>query len=293
MKVIGISDLHGNLINIPKCDIVCIAGDIIPLNIQKDYTESNKWWRTKFIEWCNSINCGKIFVVPGNHDFYLEYLYKDKNKYQEFINQIYTLTLGKVEILIDILTEYKGLKIYGCPWIAPIDFQHRKWAFEEYNYNSDNVYSKIPECDILITHDSPIENELLNIESWYKCKYHLYGHWHECKGNISANKYNCSIIDNMYNLKKNYTLVQINIDMEKTKFELLQEFTEKVKDIFEPLLDTITGPERDDYLAEVDSLLLSYLDNPKDTEDSIAWNESEMINDLEYNNEIDIEDEYK
>lgn len=289
MKVIGISDLHGNLISISECDILCIAGDIIPLNIQKDYTKSDKWWKTKFVQWSNSINCGKIFVVPGSHDFYLEYLYKDKNKYQEFINQIYTITLGKVEILIDILTEYKGLKIYGCPWIAPIDFQHHKWAFEEYNYDLDNIYSKISECDILITHDSPIENELLNIESWYKCKYHLYGHWHEGKGNISTNKYNCSIMDNMYNLKKNYTLIQINIDMEKTKFKLLQEFAEEIKENLE--IDNLIDYEK--AKNKIDEILVKFLDNPKDMEDEIPWNESEIINDLEYKDEIDIEDEYK
>ena len=62
MKVIGISDLHGNLIDIPKCDILCIAGDIIPLNIQRNNEESEKWWKTKFLDWANKIDCGKIFI---------------------------------------------------------------------------------------------------------------------------------------------------------------------------------------------------------------------------------------
>lgn len=289
MKVIGISDLHGNLINISKCDILCIAGDIIPLSIQKNYTKSDKWWRTKFVQWSNSINCGKIFVVPGNHDFYLEYLYKDKNKYQEFINQIYTITFGKVEILIDILTEYKGLKIYGCPWITPIDFQHHRWAFEEYNYNSDNIYSKIPECDILITHDSLIENKLLNIESWYKCKYHFYGHWHEGESVSSANKYNCSILDDMYNLKQNYKLIEINTDMEKTKYELLQEFAKEIKENLE--IDDLVDYEK--AKNKIDEILVKFLDNPKDIEDEIPWNESEIINDLDYNDDIDLDNEFK
>lgn len=289
MKIIGISDLHGNLINISKCDILCIAGDIIPLNIQKNYIKSDKWWRTKFVQWSNSINCGKIFVVPGNHDFYLEYLYKDKNKYQEFINQIYTITFGKVEILIDILTEYKGLKIYGCPWIAPIGFQDHKWAFEEYNYNSDNVYSKISDCDVLITHDSPIENELLNIESWYKCKYHFYGHWHEGESVNGANKYNCSILDDTYNLKQNYKLVEIDTNMEKTKYELLQEFTEEIKENLE--IDNPIDYEK--AKNKIDEILVKFLDNPKDIEDEIPWNESEIINDLDYNDDIDLNNEFK
>ena len=292
MKIIGISDLHGNLISIPRCDVLCIAGDIIPLNIQKDYTKSDKWWKTKFIEWSNSINCNKIFITPGNHDFYIEYVYnKGYKEYKEFIDTISALTINKVEILIDTITEYKGITFYGCPWIQSIDFQQNKWAFEEYNTEYNNIYSKIPECDILITHDSPLKNELLNIESWNKHKYHLYGHWHEGKNINSENKYNCSILDDMYNLKRNYKLVEINIDVEKTKFELLQEFAEKIKEYAATTLQN--NEEYKKLCCEIDSIFTQTLENPKDKEDEISWNESEIINCFDYNDEIDIDDEYK
>ena len=70
MKIVGISDLHGNLINIPKCDMLCIAGDIIKLDYQRNNEASDKWWRTRFIKWANKIDCSKIFVVPGNHKLF-------------------------------------------------------------------------------------------------------------------------------------------------------------------------------------------------------------------------------
>ena len=38
IKVVAMSDIHGYLRpkdSLPKCDIVCIAGDILPLEIQK------------------------------------------------------------------------------------------------------------------------------------------------------------------------------------------------------------------------------------------------------------------
>ena len=292
MKICGISDIHGNLLeNVPKCDVLCIAGDIINLNDQRNNETSDKWWRTRFIEWANKIDCGKIFVVPGNHDFYLEYLYKDRLKYQTFINHIYTLTFGKVEILIDTLSEYKGITFYGCPWIKPISFQYNKWAFENFNHNSDNIYSKIPECDVLITHDSPIENELLNIESWYKCKYHFYGHWHEGESKPSEGKYNCSRLNNYYSFKKNFEFPTININttMEKTKYELLQKYTEMLKN------NLVISNEADKQrvINQIDETFIKFLDNPQDKEDEIIWTESSVITDMDENNEESIEDEYK
>ena len=36
MKIVSVSDLHGNLIDIEECDVLTISGDIIPCEIQKD-----------------------------------------------------------------------------------------------------------------------------------------------------------------------------------------------------------------------------------------------------------------
>lgn len=79
----------------------------------------------------------------------------------------------------------------------------------------------------------------------------------------------------------------------KTKYERLQEYSEKIKDILESVLDKLTGPERDDILAKIDQLLIDTIENPKDLEDEIPWNESEIINDLDYNDDIDLDNEFK
>ena len=43
------SDLHGNLIHIQKCDLCLIAGDVVPLNIQKNRVESIVWFFQDFL----------------------------------------------------------------------------------------------------------------------------------------------------------------------------------------------------------------------------------------------------
>jgi Icc-related predicted phosphoesterase len=138
MKICAISDLHGILPSVPECDVLCIAGDVVDLIVQRSSDESDAWWSTAFITWVDKLSCEKIFVVPGNHDIYIEQLYDGLIKdttLQEFKDKISLLTNDKVVFLIDELYEYEGVKFYGTPWIAPIHWQ--KWAFEDTQHEYD------------------------------------------------------------------------------------------------------------------------------------------------------------
>lgn len=298
MKICGISDIHGNLLeNVPECDVLCIAGDVITLNAQRNFDASEYWWKNRFITWVMQLPCKKVIIVPGNHDFYLENLYTT-NRWEEFCDYMAINTEEKLYFLIDQSFEYEGIKFYGTPWINPIDFQRNKWAFENYDFNDDNPYSKIPECDVLITHDSPIKNKLLNIESWYKCKYHFYGHWHDGESKLSEGKYNCSRLNDYYSFKKNFEFPTIYIDttMKKTKYELLQEFANKIKETakdFFVTFDSVTEEDLKVFNSKIDETFIKFLDNPQDKEDGIIWTESSVITDMDGNNEESIEDEYK
>ena len=285
MKICGISDIHGNLLdNVPECDVLCVAGDVITLNAQRNFDASEHWWKNRFVPWVMKLQCKKVLVVPGNHDFYLEQLYKE-DRWEEFCDYMAVVTQGKLHFLIDQSFEYEGIKFYGTPWIEPIDFQINKWAFENYNPNPNNPYSKIPECDVLITHDNPIENELLNIESWNQCRYHFYGHWHDRESIPEKGKYNCSRLNDCYSFKKNFVYPTINVEpMEKTKYEILQEFAKEIKkeskEYFK-VFDAITSEDlHAEFSSKIDELLVKFLDNPQDKEDEIPWNESSFIDDM-------------
>ena len=39
LKITAISDIHGDLPIIDPCDVLCICGDIVPLEIQRNYTK--------------------------------------------------------------------------------------------------------------------------------------------------------------------------------------------------------------------------------------------------------------
>lgn len=225
MKICGISDIHGNLYSeIPKCDVLCICGDIVPLNIQRDIKESDKWFTEDFIKWINNLPCNKVIIVPGNHDFYLERMYIE-GTWEVVKALMRAITNDKVEMLIDESYTYKGISFYGTPWINPILFQQGRWAFE---LQDNELYNKIPKCDILITHDNPNYNNALGHYTFGKSKVHLFGHWHEGVCNKNHRKYNCSILDNSYNFKKDLNIVTLDF-MTQEEITLKTEFIEYLK----------------------------------------------------------------
>ena len=285
MKICGISDIHGNLLdNVPECDVLCIAGDVITLNAQRNFDASEHWWKNRFVPWVMKLPCKKVLVVPGNHDVYIENLYLN-DRWEEFCDYMAVVTQGKLHFLIDQSYEYGEISFYGTPWIHPITFQENKWAFEIKDYKEDNPYSRIPKCDVLITHDSPFENKQLNLNTKDKCRYHLFGHWHEGYYEPLKGKYNCSRLNDYYSFKKNFVYPTINVEpMEKTKYEILQEFAEEIKkqskEYFK-VFDAITSEDlHAEFSSKIDELLVKFLDNLRDKEDEIPWNESSFIDDM-------------
>lgn len=278
MKVCGISDIHGNLIeNIPKCDVLCICGDITPLNIQRDLPRSKHWWRNRFVNWVRKLPCKKVIVIPGNHDFYLEDVY-NKNEWQLHKEYLLELSNGKIEFLLDESYYYKGIHFYGTPWIEPITFQESRWAFSNLEH-----YKYIPKCDILLTHENPLKNDYLYYNSYGKYKYHFYGHWHDGKSDSLKRMYNCSRLDNCYNFKKNYEFIVIDIMTDIEKKQVEQEFLDKIIE----QAKYITASIGNNCVADWLTLNFKTPITQQDIEDSIPWDtsaeipESSVINDME------------
>lgn len=153
MKIVAISDLHGYLIDPDALnkeghfDVLCICGDIIPLNIQSKAEESNNWFNNEFVEWCDKIDCDKIIFIAGNHDRYLEKMLI-KNEYNAHIVSDYMNWSEKLVFLHDSSYVYKDKWFYGTPWCPNLYM----WAFYGDPKELKEKFSNIPDCDVLISH---------------------------------------------------------------------------------------------------------------------------------------------
>lgn len=215
MTIAAISDIHGYLPILNKCDVVCICGDIIPLNIQRDIKKSLTWLNTEFKEWVQELPCKKVIMTPGNHDFVFEkssWVHDDK-----------------ISVLIDQLYEFEGIKFYGTPWIQNL----KNWAF---NDDSGKAYNMIPyDVDVLLTHMPPKINDYGRVMDWYAFnylndfgseklaenvklkspKYHIFGHVHT--GDHQASKVGDTTYCNVSLKDEDYGIRYKEFEFELTK----------------------------------------------------------------------------
>ena len=217
MKICAFSDMHGQLdFKVEPCDIVLIGGDIIPLKIQNYTVESEEWFKTVFIPWCNDLPCEKVVFIAGNHDFFLmrhpdrmRLMLKDQDKIVYLDGEIF---------------EYKGKVIFGTPWCKPFG----RWAFMESYEEQDKRYARyleiIGKVDIVLSHDAPygVSDIILQKDCWWadgthignqslkkfleaaKPTLNIHGHLHTTNHNVEklgdTDVYCVSILDENYEI---------------------------------------------------------------------------------------------
>ena len=216
MKIVAISDLHGMLdFTTPACDVLCICGDIVPLNIQSYTKETFKWLETEFLPWCNQQPCETILLVGGNHDLRM-------CSHEDKVHALFNET--KVHYLLDESYEYidtetgNVVKFYGTPWCHIFG----NWAFM---ISDDEINKKLrnmpDDVDVLLTHDAPYGvSDVCFQKVWWnkhehigckpmrdaiiehKPKYCLHGHLHStnhaCEMLGDTQVYNVSLLDETY-----------------------------------------------------------------------------------------------
>lgn len=170
MKICAISDIHGNLLTgIQKCDIVCICGDILPLDIQNKDFDAVAWLAGPFQEWALGLECSKVILTWGNHDFVAEKIGKNRTvgigAYSHdvlFKND----SENKIVVLVDDAFTYEGKMFYGTPWCPNL----QSWAFYLPSKQLDLAFSYIPKTvDVLISHCPPkygSQGIVLQMGSW-------------------------------------------------------------------------------------------------------------------------------
>lgn len=244
MKIIAISDIHGYLPRLPKCDVVTISGDILPLNIQDKYEDALCWLAGPFQDWALKLDCDKVIFIAGNHDSVFEYMSDNGdhncNKVKSngphwqvgstpfgIISTIFRMdnpTDRKIVYLQDTSYTYNDVKFYGTPWCPNL----RNWAFYGDSQTLTEKFNNIPfDTDVLLTHCPPrymgqgiVHQTVHNYMSDYGCNelqdvlvelfadrdmWVLSGHIHS--GKHSIEKYNNIKYRNVSLKDENYEIV--------------------------------------------------------------------------------------
>lgn len=152
MKICAISDLHGYLPEIiESADIILIAGDISPLEIQFNKPKMKVWVETEFAHWIKSLPVEKVFMVAGNHDSYFESISRSN------VLSLYQACNNKLVYLKNEIAHYYD--VYGKLWSifgTPYCHIFGNWPFMRSEEYMEEKFKKIPEkIDIIISHDPP------------------------------------------------------------------------------------------------------------------------------------------
>lgn len=197
MNVVATSDLHGHLPPIPPCDLLIIAGDILPLGVERDWPAIH-WLERNFAAWLEYVPAKRVVGIAGNHDFVIERRFHD----------VEDLALPWI-YLQDSGVEIDGVKFWGIPWVPHLF----SWAFFAKRDQLANRYGLIPDdTDVVISHGPPYKH-LDNSHSHYgavqandmlarvKPKLFICGHVHEEYGSehyLETDLYNVAHCDITY-----------------------------------------------------------------------------------------------
>ena len=184
MRVLCISDTHGyhDYLKIDEtADVVVCTGDFSNSRGLKNEAEC-----FDFLNWFASLGNKYKILIAGNHDTTFERR-NAKDLMAEFPSIIY---------LEDSSVVIEGIKFYGTPW-CPLFYD---WAFMKRDSELVDIFAQIDDdVQVLLTHtpaygilDYATPNfcgseALLNrIKNLKKLKFHVFGHIHECAGQIES-----------------------------------------------------------------------------------------------------------
>jgi Icc-related predicted phosphoesterase len=143
VRLAAIADLHGTLPETPECDVLVVAGDLVPFHLVRDLPGQAAWLDGPFRAWLASRPTARVVGIAGNHDFVFE-------DAPELIPQL------PWTYLQDSGCEIDGVRFWGSPW-TPWFFD---WAFNAPQEGGERFLEErlapVPsDTDVLIVHGPP------------------------------------------------------------------------------------------------------------------------------------------
>lgn len=141
MRITVLADQHGELPDLPKCDLLILSGDLTGGNRYgpRDGTESywNRWLFAEFRDWLRQQRYEMAVAVGGNHDTCL-------------VDQ--PALPSEITYLRDAGCSFRRLKIWGAPWVCEFD----DLAFGLPLADRAKRWARVPDdTDILVCHGPP------------------------------------------------------------------------------------------------------------------------------------------
>lgn len=186
MKIVCISDMHGNRIVLPDGDMVICAGDMTIFGHTGQIIT--------FLKWFSGLPHKYKIFIAGNHDkLFQKNPALIKSLLLDYPNLIY---------LEDSAIEIEGVKIYGSPWTP----RFMNWAFMYEPSKANKHWDRIPpDTNILITHGPPYgildlsyyggvanhagcKSLLKKLDDLKDLKLHVFGHIHPGRGELYNGK---------------------------------------------------------------------------------------------------------
>ena len=213
MKLIGLSDIHGNLIRVgPEftADVAVIAGDMVPTSSVFHGTTSEgvmrqvEWVHSMFIPWLQSLPVRHVVLTWGNHDWFAD---------QQGGSLVPDLWWPEnVHVLVNTSVDIEGVRFYGVPQTP----RFHDWAFNEDDTPESlgRRWDAVPDGTRVLVSDGPPRGSCdsvgnlrvgsLTMERWLRGEatnrpeVMVCGHIHEGAGQVShcgsTTVYNVSIV---------------------------------------------------------------------------------------------------
>lgn len=166
LRIVAISDQHGYLPEIMEpADIMLIAGDISPLEIQFNRSAMKIWLEAEFSYWIKSLPVDKVYIIPGNHDAYFEGI--NQMNLAEFKQQCNFKLIYLENSFVVHRHNRIEYKIFGTPYCHIFG----NWPFMRSDEYMEEKFSHIPkDTDIIISHDPPYNigqvDQMLESRRW-------------------------------------------------------------------------------------------------------------------------------
>lgn len=194
MRVLCISDTHGYQTHLEineDVDVIVCTGDFSNSRGARNVYESEE-----FLGWFDSLKIKYKILIAGNHDTDFERKWEASFEGGESIEDYLKREYPTITYLQDSSVIIDGIKFYGTPW-CPLFYD---WAFMKRDSELVDIFAQIDDdVQVLLTHtpaygilDYATPNfcgseALLNrIKNLKKLKFHVFGHIHECAGQIES-----------------------------------------------------------------------------------------------------------